>query len=313
MSGRRAGGAVPAMTFFEVTDYQDPRMHELLVLNTFEHSVEAGVVSTGLVITSRAVFAKVLKTHDNQGDSAVCATDGTYKLHFGEWVLVDCGTVAAGYERGGFVRQFRPWAYLFVRSECAFAYTSLFSTIQQCAENFNRIDLQLAWTTINHTSAIALTLRTVWPRINVVTCWPHLIRQARKQRSLLRDPKRFEDILLPDIRLLRSSRSHRQLETLSEVVLRGWYRLGEAAYADWFRKVYLSTSWDRWHVNIFDEPGVVADQQPTESHQAVIKKAVANGTHATTSHVLTTLLPRLLVADGTRNWSQHCRHFTSGK
>lgn len=82
-------------------------MHDMIVLNTFEHSVNSGVVSVGLIAMTRAVFANVLKTYDDQGDTAVCATDGTYTLHFGGWVLVDCGIIDAAFDGAIFVRQFR--------------------------------------------------------------------------------------------------------------------------------------------------------------------------------------------------------------
>ncbi|KAE8990244.1 hypothetical protein PR002_g21209 [Phytophthora rubi] len=71
--------------------------NELMVLECFEHDVqvEGGKKATcfRLVITSRQIFRNVLYAHNGQKDDGVIGvTDGTYRIHFGVWTLVDFGT-----------------------------------------------------------------------------------------------------------------------------------------------------------------------------------------------------------------------------
>ncbi|EGZ06483.1 hypothetical protein PHYSODRAFT_531753 [Phytophthora sojae] len=56
------------------------------------------------------------------------ATDGTYKLHFGGWTLVSFGTFGVRYTASHkYQHKFYPMAFMFVRTETAFAYVRLFT------------------------------------------------------------------------------------------------------------------------------------------------------------------------------------------
>nr|KAE8925503.1 hypothetical protein PF009_g24290 [Phytophthora fragariae] len=78
--------------------------NELMVLEYFEHDVqvEGGKKATcfRLVITSRQIFRNMLYAHNGQKDDGVIGvTDGTYRIHFGVWTLVDFGTYKTHYDR----------------------------------------------------------------------------------------------------------------------------------------------------------------------------------------------------------------------
>lgn len=84
--------------------------------------------SLGLILTSHTLFRTIEATIVNQGSELTLSTDRTHKLHFGNWTLIDCGTERVEYKDGEYVHRFVPWAHVFVRSECEFAYRQLFVT-----------------------------------------------------------------------------------------------------------------------------------------------------------------------------------------
>jgi hypothetical protein len=57
----------------------------MVVLNTFsfDGQGEGEGTSFGVVVTTRRVFRNVLSLVRDQPGSLLCATDGTYNLHFG--------------------------------------------------------------------------------------------------------------------------------------------------------------------------------------------------------------------------------------
>ncbi|EGZ09541.1 hypothetical protein PHYSODRAFT_523367 [Phytophthora sojae] len=105
--------------FESVTDAADRRMDDMLVLDTFtfEGQAEGEGISFGAV--------------RDQGEELVCATDGTYKLHFGGWTVVDCSSTAVTWARGTSVHRFIPWAYIFVRSESIASYERIETCLWQ--------------------------------------------------------------------------------------------------------------------------------------------------------------------------------------
>ncbi|EGZ21233.1 hypothetical protein PHYSODRAFT_465764, partial [Phytophthora sojae] len=95
-------------------------MNALIVLDEFEHLVTVAseaVPSMGIIVTSRAVFRNVAHAVRDQGDTLVLSTDGTYRIHFGGWTLVDRGGVSVERSGTDYVQRFRPWLYMFVRTE----------------------------------------------------------------------------------------------------------------------------------------------------------------------------------------------------
>jgi hypothetical protein len=71
--------------FLAVENAADRRMDEMVVLNTFsfDGQGEGEGTSFGVVVTTRRVFRNVLSLVRDQPGSLLCATDGTYNLHFG--------------------------------------------------------------------------------------------------------------------------------------------------------------------------------------------------------------------------------------
>lgn len=130
---------------FAVRETSDPRIHDIIVLDTFEHNSPSSPISVGVVVTSRAVFANVLRAQEGQQDSVDCSADGTYKLEFGGWTLIDCGTVGVVFEGGKYQRRFYPRAYLFVHTEGGYTFTLLVSAVRKFTQEFYGVDLKVAF------------------------------------------------------------------------------------------------------------------------------------------------------------------------
>ncbi|ETL86268.1 hypothetical protein L917_14292 [Phytophthora nicotianae] len=105
-------------------------------------------------------------------------------------------------------------------------------------------------------------------------------------------------MIKPDVYLLKSSRTHAQFLKLAVVVIETWIARGEDAYAQWFKDVYLTERWNRWHINGAAVGGITPSQQGIESHHCVIKKTCVPSSRASTTGVLNGILPQILKAGG---------------
>ncbi|KAE8888957.1 hypothetical protein PF006_g1420 [Phytophthora fragariae] len=122
-----------------------------------------------------------------------------------KWVLVDCGGVSVESTDSGFVQRFRPWLYMFVRTESTFAFERLFRALFKYARNFFGVEVAVSSASIDHADGIASALELVWPDVEVLTCWEQLLRQARKHSELTNDKDFIKDQAVPHLRLLHSA------------------------------------------------------------------------------------------------------------
>ncbi|ETO68157.1 hypothetical protein F444_14991 [Phytophthora nicotianae P1976] len=165
-----------------VTDPRDSYMDEMIVLDTFTVSGEEDEgTSFGVIVSSRQVFPNIANSVRAQGNELVCATDGTYKLHFGGWTVVDCGSTAVTWSRGKGVHWFSPWVYMFARSESTAVYARMFQIVREKAMAFLDIEVNVEFGSLDHSDVIASAFQSTWPTITLVTCWPHLVRQLLKK------------------------------------------------------------------------------------------------------------------------------------
>jgi hypothetical protein len=201
---------------------------------------------------------------------------------------------------------------MFVRSESTEAYSRMFRAVRDRAREFFDIEVSVAYGSLDHSEAIASAFLEHWPRVKLLTCWPHLLRQARAKRSMLSDPDLFESLIKPHLRMLRSARSHEQFVRVGEIVLANWESVGETRYSEWFHGVYMVPRWSRWHINAAEVPGVIPSQQGIESHHNAIKKTCAPSSRASTTGVLEGILPRILKADGETLCPDSVAHHCNG-
>jgi hypothetical protein len=122
----------------------------------------------------------------------------------------------------------------------------------------------------------------------------------------------YDAMIKPELQLLRSARAHAQFIKMSVLDTDHWIASGEREYAQWLRSVYMTHRWDRWHMNGAGIGGVMPSQQGIESHHAVIKRTCAPSSRASTSAVVTSILPRILRYDGENLCSSSLSHIGDG-
>ncbi|KAG1689199.1 hypothetical protein DVH05_002762 [Phytophthora capsici] len=273
---------------------------ELIVLECFEHGIttDEGKVSTcfGLVVTSRYMFRNVLYAYNGQErDGIIGVTDGTYRIHFGGWMLVDFGTYVAHYNRDQYSKTFIPWVYMFVRTEHQAAYQTMFASVRN----------------LDRTPAIANAYLEVWPKITLLNCYPHFSRKSRENRGRLVKSDFYETNVKVNILYLVEARSKNQFGAMAKLFLRYWRSQGESVYADWLEQYYLGNLWGNWFYKAAI-PGVTPTQNALESHHKVIKETCIDSLRASTAVVLNDALPRILKHQEEQPVKLQLLHFCEG-
>ncbi|OWZ01304.1 hypothetical protein PHMEG_00027335 [Phytophthora megakarya] len=175
-------------------------MNAPIVLDDFERTFADGyrqVSSIGMIVTTRGLFSNLRQAVCNQGTELVMTTDGTYRIYFGGWTLVDYGRISVEMTESDFVQRSRSWLYMFMRTETPVRSAS-----------------------IDHSDVIVSALEIVWPGIEIFTCWEHLLRQSRKQTRLSTSIHFIKDRLQPNLRLLNVARSSKKFRALSKRILK---------------------------------------------------------------------------------------------
>lgn len=291
-------------------------MDDLIVLSMFAHDVQTKggqVKSFGVIFSSRRVFSNVQRAVIGQKSGLLAVTDGTYKLHFGNWTLINFGTYSTRYEKGVYSKHYVPRCYMFVRTELTEAYKALFSTTTRFAKLFYGVDVDVAFGSLDHAWAIANAFRDVWPRITLVTCWPHVVRKTSEQAARLTQASYYDAVIHPHITILHLTRTREQFLTLADVCIRHWRKDGEGAYADWFAEVYLAEPWNSWYIGASGSvSGILPNQNALESYHRSIK-ATVESLRANTATVLNETLPGILISAGMEPQEGDLRHYAEGE
>ncbi|OWZ05872.1 hypothetical protein PHMEG_00021963 [Phytophthora megakarya] len=230
------------------------------------------------------------------------STDGTYRIHFGGWTLVDCGGISVETTESGFVQRFRPWLYMFVRTESIPAYEHLFKSLVKYATVFLmstfRYQVQVSTTPmlspLHLCNRLCTRLMSRYLHVGSIYC------DSRVNRHSWR---------LEKISLLHGARSLKQFRALAKRVLTAWKAENEGNLANWLQSVYLTPCWERWSVGSSSVPGFLATQQPIESHHKVVKVIVTDFKKAPTVSVLNSVLPRIMLYDVSNLSSGNQGHF----
>jgi len=114
---------------------------------------------------------------------------------------------------------------------------------------FLDVQVKVCSASIDHSDAIASALVSVWPDVDILTCWEHLFRQLRKQTKPEKAKGFITNAAENHHRQLHLTQSLKQFRALSKGVLSAWGGDGEADLADWREAVYLTPHWERWSVN----------------------------------------------------------------
>ncbi|EGZ22162.1 hypothetical protein PHYSODRAFT_489161, partial [Phytophthora sojae] len=125
-----------------------------------------------IIFTSRRLFRTAPRTVASQNGEMFGVT-GTYKLHFGVWPLVSFGIFGLRYTASHACQQkVYPMAFMFVRTETAFAYTKLFSVCKQRCQEFFGVTLDLQFGSLDRSTSIANAFQTVGSEIKLLDCCP---------------------------------------------------------------------------------------------------------------------------------------------
>ncbi|OWZ24426.1 hypothetical protein PHMEG_000556 [Phytophthora megakarya] len=140
-------------SFHSVDEDNYAEMNAVIVLDEFKHMTAVGslqVASMGVVVTAQ-MFVKQYKIKNK---NLVMLTDGTYRIHFGGWTLVDCGGISVETTESGFVQRFRPWLYMFK----AYLRMNIYSNLKSNTQQFFNVDVSVSSASIDHSDAIASAL-----------------------------------------------------------------------------------------------------------------------------------------------------------
>lgn len=169
--------------------------------------------------------------------------------------MVDFGSTATRYKNHKYVHSFVPFAYLFVRTESEHAYRSLFEIVVRYAALYFGLQFVPSVGCIDRSPAIASALVHIWPKIQVITCWPHVCRNSKKKGPRLHDSEFYRDVIVTHLHSLHLARSEAQHKLISDVYLAHWKKSGEMEYAKWFEDTYCSSPWNRWFITASNIPG----------------------------------------------------------
>ncbi|KAG2773508.1 hypothetical protein Pcac1_g15637 [Phytophthora cactorum] len=155
--------------FYDTEEMAERSLHQL---NQFDYSYK-----TRYVLTFRV--GKEFECHSHNG----CHHRIKIVTHqAGE--MVDCGGISVERSGTGYVQRFRPWLYMFVKTESIVAYERMFRALVKYAREFLNLEVKVHSVSTDHSDAISSALELVWPRVEILTCWEHFLRQSRKQTKL---------------------------------------------------------------------------------------------------------------------------------
>lgn len=204
---------------------------------------------------------------------------------------------------------------MFVRTEHQFAFTTLFRTVLEKTQIFFGVDLNVRFGSLDHAACIANSYKEVWPDITLLDCYPHLTRKSHEKWILLKPVETssayYQDNIKVNITQMHKTRTPAQFEAVSKLCLQRWRADGQHEYAAWFEKIYLTDTWTRWYTTS-GAPGVLPNQNPLESHNAVIKTCGVTAKRAKTGDVLNDSIPGVFSLMSAESPTSAFSHFSGG-
>jgi hypothetical protein len=311
-------GAEPDVGSILFTQSAALKMNELFVMKIFSYVTTIGgrdIQSIGIIFSSRRVLCNVFRAHQNQGsDGVLGVTDGTYKIHFGGWTLVNFGTYCTRYVNKGYSKHYVPFSFMFVRTEHESTYSELFRTTRDFSQLIFGIPLHIAFGSLDYCVPIANAFRATWADISLVTCWPHMKRKSGEQKSRLKVRAYYDTHVAIHINWLQEARSSEQFSAMVALCVDMWRQDGEDEYVDWFEEIYLQSPWNSWFASAAGPTiGILPSQNALESFHGSIKQCCIHGLRANTATVLNSSLPGVLEYCGKDPDGMFLGHFGEGK
>ena len=233
-----------------------------------------------------------------QGVKFSIATDGTFKFHWGGWVVLSVGTyeVHIDPQNREARHTYRPFLFMLCPKESTETYSALFSALTEHAKLcFDNVDLKPFLINIDKSSAAYAAARAEWPEIQSMTDYFHCTQNVKKNSHKLKHLTWQE--VKADLREIHKAKSPAAARVLAELTKRVWLHKGEADLVQYLYGPdgYFSEKWFTWYIS-FSEHGLVPSTQALESFHKQLKQAAFWGKYATTDFLLETGFPALCVA-----------------
>ena len=154
-------------------------------------TLPGGVLEEGIVLSSFHLLQTNLRSSLHLSERSgrdslgrlVCGVfgevDGIHKLHHGRWVLIPVGTHSLRYDtiKKEIVTTFRPWCFLFAKSESIAMVAGAFKALQETSLMLWGHEFTLNTCCIDHSDSLKTGVESTNPFASVVTCWPHFSRK----------------------------------------------------------------------------------------------------------------------------------------
>ena len=227
--------------------------------------------------------------------------DGTFKLVFGGWVLYVAGAMTHRFDEKSrqVVHTFRPFAYMFTRSENTRSLTYFFESVKAACLAIHGFEFKPSFAVGDHCEPLRAALDECFSDLRFNTCSTHIQRKGKndKLNTYRVKPENRASCQLA-IDMLHRSTTREMMTALGERVVVILERMGEAEYAHWLRDWYLKEPWCSWYVSSTGSFGWSPDSQPHESYNNQIKtNRWYHGLRQPTDAVLEDAIPRLLHED----------------
>ena len=147
------------------------------------------------------------------------------------------GTVSTRYrnEDCRYGQTFNLHAFCLAKSETILGFRmfgNIFAEKINCY--FDPLRLKIHSFSCDHSYAIAKGLLLVFENATLLSCWPHLIRNARKNKAKLRISSNY-DLIVDNIKRMHKCGSLRMFMCMRDVMMKHWVDvLDKKVYAKWF-------------------------------------------------------------------------------
>ena len=258
------------------------------------------VATIGFVFSNKLMIENAVRASISQGTDLTAMIDGTYKVSSRGWVLANLGVLCGYYNAitRKYQKSFMLVAVCFMKSETIHAYSEFCSTFSASVFNYKNVNFVPRYVIMDHSNAIAGGVERAWHQPVILTCWPHLCRNVRKNFSfLVNKSDQRKKLIQSHILFLHYLPTPFAFSKLAPIVVDYWKNtLHESAFANWFYKIYLECNrWDGWYLGASGCPGVLGNNNALESAQRVQKNTETIGTKgATNEHVFTLTIPNVL-------------------
>lgn len=164
---------------------------EMIIVRYFKETVVTENGETredyGFIFTTKTLIKNLEKCHlEMNTEGIVLCLDGTFRLCINGYVLLLFGTDHPNLS-GPHSHSFVPFGFAFCRAETTIANRWLIEGIITCFKIFVLKDefavVNVVAAIIDHSAAIRAALITLFPMIVILSCWAHVIRNARKNAA----------------------------------------------------------------------------------------------------------------------------------